>query len=404
MTASTGRHKNMGTWEIRSALWTALALCLIVFSSHHANATDGHCAPGIGEDIGSAAPSAEGVSSERLIALLQQLDEGKYDVRGLVVMRDCQIVMERYKTGIGRSHNHAMYSVTKSISSTLVGALLYQEKLKNLDTPITGLIERPSGLRGDGWNKLENITLKNVMQMSSGFDYKHDPSSNPIYDARQDRIGAVVSQNIIATPGTRFNYSDADAVMTGTVIAGISGDNLLDFAGKTLFKPLHMTNYAWWFPDQGGRLPGGWGLRLRPMDMLKLGQLYLQNGEWNGVRIFSATYPDLASAPGVSSRYGLHWWIGRVLGVQFFFASGFKGQRIYVFPSLKIVAALVASLPNKEDALVTTDVVTALIEATNPATSPISEEADDKLLKIQKTGFEGETHVRQDMQDSPRRF
>ena len=120
----------MGTWEIRSALWTALALCLIVFSSHHANATDGHCAPGIGEDIGSAAPSAEGVSSERLIALLQQLDEGKYDVRGLVVMRDCQIVMERYKTGIGRSHNHAMYSVTKSISSTRIAAFVSSSRFR----------------------------------------------------------------------------------------------------------------------------------------------------------------------------------------------------------------------------------------------------------------------------------
>lgn len=404
MTVRTRKNKNRSWSKIKSIVWLALALCVTLLFSQRANAVDGHCAPGIGEDIGSAAPSAVGVSSERLIALLRRLDDAKYDVRSLMIMRDCQIVMERYKTGIGRNHNHAVYSVTKSISSTLVGALLYQEKLKNIDTPITALIERPSGLRGDGWNKLDNITLKNVMQMSSGFDYKHDPSSNPIYDARQDRIGAVVSQNIIAAPGTRFNYSDADAVLTGTVIAGISGDNLLDFAGKTLFKPLHMTNYAWWFPDQGGRYPGGWGLRLRPMDMLKIGQLYLQNGEWNGARIFSATYPALAWTPGVSNRYGLHWWNGRVLGVPFFFASGFKGQRIYVFPSLRIVAALVSSLPGKEDALVTTDVVAALIESTNPETAPISVEADGKLLEMQKAGFEGGTRVHQDMQDSPRRF
>jgi CubicO group peptidase (beta-lactamase class C family) len=382
-------------------------LILTLFSSlffvGHALADDGRCHDIVGENFDTAIPSVESISSDRLLSLISSLDEARYDVRALIIMRDCKIVFERYKDGLGRQYNHAMYSVTKSISSTLVGALMLQGKIKNLDTPVATLIPKPPGLRGDAWSNAERVTLRNFMQMSSGFDYKHDPVSNPIYDARQDRVALAIGQKFIAAPGTRFNYSDADALMTGTVIASLADRSLLEFAKSALFEPLHMSNYAWWFPDQGGRFPGGWGLRLRPMDMLKIGQLYLQKGEWNGARIFDESYPDLAWAPGVSNRYGLHWWIGKVKGVPFYFANGFKGQRIYVFPSLRVVAALASSLPDKEEAVVPLSIVTAIIESTDAA-HPVDAESDAKLMEAQKAGFHGETRVRQDNQDSPRRF
>lgn len=388
-------------------------LFLTFFFTSHATAADGYCQQPVGENLESTTPSAEDISSERLAALLSSLDEARYDVRALLIMRDCKIVLERYRYDLGRQYNHAMYSVTKSISSTLVGALMYQGKIKNIDTPVSSLISRPSGLNREEWNNAEKITLKNFMQMASGFDYKHDPVGNPIYDPRQDRVALAIGQKFIAEPGIRFNYSDADALMTGTVIASLSDSSLLDFAKTTLFTPLQMSNYAWWFPDQGGRYPGGWGLRLRPMDMLKIGQLYLQKGEWNGARIFDTGYPELAWAPGVSNRYGLHWWIGRVKGVPFYFANGYKGQRIYVFPSLRIVAALTSSLPGKEEAIVPLNVVTAIIESTearqpveraSTADATTATDADAKLLDFQKAGFHGETRIRQDNQDSPRRF
>jgi len=374
-----------------------------LFFISHALADNGRCHDIVGENFDTAPPSAESISSDRLLSLISSLDEARYDVRALLIMRDCKIVFERYKDDLDRQYNHAMYSATKSISSTLVGALMLQGKIRDLDTPVATLIPPPRGLRGDIWNNVERVTLRNFMQMTSGFDYKHDPVNNPIYDARQDRVALAIGQKFIAEPGTRFNYSDADALMTGTVIASLADRSLLEFAESTLFKPLHMSNYAWWFPDQGGRFPGGWGLRLRPMDMLKIGQLYLQKGEWNGASIFDEKYPDLAWAPGVSNRYGLHWWIGKVKGVPFYFANGFKGQRIYVFPSLRVVAALTSSLPGKEEAVVPLSVVTAIIESADPA-YPVDAESDAKLMEAQKAGFHGETRVRQDNQDSPRRF
>ncbi len=386
-----------------SAATLILVLLSTLFFISHAIADDGRCRDIVGENFDTAMPSAENISSDRLSSLISSLDEARYDVRALLIMRDCKIVFERYKDGLGRQYNHAMYSATKSISSTLVGILMSQGKIRDLDTPVAALIPQPPGLRGDAWSNAGRVTLRNFMQMGSGFDYKHDPVNNPIYGARQDRVALAIGQKFIAAPGTRFNYSDADALMTGTVIASLTDRSLLEFARSTLFAPLQMSNYAWWFPDQGGRLPGGWGLRLRPMDMLKIGQLYLQEGEWNGARIFDEKYPQLAWTPGVSNRYGLHWWIGKVKGVPFYFASGFKGQRIYVFPSLRVVAALTSSLSGKEEAAVPLNIVTAIIESVDAA-SPAGAESDARLLEMQKAGFRGETRVRQDDQDAPRRF
>lgn len=389
--------------RILRAFHTAAVLCGLAILSAASHAGTMQCAD-VGEDFATASPSSQGFSAARLGSMLQALDQARFDIRAVLVLHDCHVVLERYKAGIGRGYNHAMYSVTKSISSTLVGALLMQGKIRDINAPIPQLIERPRGLSEEEWKRLDQISLKNVMQMASGFDYQHNPATNPIYDTRQDRVRLVVNQRVAAPPGTRFNYSDADATLTGTVIAGAAGTSLLDFAEKTLFEPLKMRNVAWWFPDQGARVPGGWGLRLRPMDMLKLGQLYLQQGQWNGSAIFTPEYRDMAWAPGVSERYGLHWWRGRVNGVQVFFANGYKGQRIYIFPALNTVVAIVSSVNGEEETAVTATITKAVVEAANKNGGAIADDGDADLLKEQAKGFDGETRIRQEMQDAPRRF
>ena len=152
--------------------------------------------------------------------------------------------------------------------------------------------------------------------------------------------------------------------------------------------------------------PGGWGLRMRPMDMLKVGQLYIQNGAWNNYKVFHPGYPALAWAKGVSPRYGLHWWIGvpdKTGRSDHFAAEGFKGQRIYVFPSLGIVAAIVSSLTAAEQQQLASGTLSA-IRASVPKTGAIAagDEARIELSQLVRSGFRGVTRVRQSAQDSPK--
>jgi CubicO group peptidase (beta-lactamase class C family) len=351
----------------------------------------------------SAPPSQVALSSTRLASMLDALDNSKLEVRALLVMRDCKLALERYKDGLDRQYNHSMWSVTKSFSSTLVGALLYQGKLKSVDIPIADLVPQPSRLNDGDWGKAKQITLRNVMQMSSGLDYKHDPCCHPIYDPLTDRLAFALLPPLVAPPGSRFNYSDADVSMTGAVIAAVAGDDLLSFGKATLFGPLQMSNYDWMFKDRAGRYPGGWGLRVRPMDMLKLGQLYVQQGEWNGKRLFDAEYVEEATQSGPNKSYGLHWWIGdaKFAGTPYFYANGFKGQRIFVFPAWRLVVALAASVDDERTlvGIVVRGVIDAVAKGADA-----DADSDAMLEKKEAAGFHGAIHAKQANQDAPRRF
>jgi CubicO group peptidase (beta-lactamase class C family) len=280
-----------------------------------------------------------------------------------------------------------------------------QGKLKSIDVPVSEVISRPSSFREDDWSKARRISLKNVMQMSSGLAYKHDPSNHPIYSLSVDRFAVALSPEFVAEPGARYQYSDGDASITGAVVAAAADSSLYGFARAALFDPLQMSNHDWAFMDKAGRYPGGWGLRLRPMDMAKIGQLYLQNGVWNGHTIFAPVFRDLAWAPGVNKLYALHWWIGSALeakDVPYFFAAGFKGQRIYVFPKLRLVAVLTSSLPGVEERKVTGLIVGALVTASGRTSTANQAETLAALAALQSRGFRGETRVLQSDQDRPR--
>lgn len=365
----------------------------------------GRCAEPVGRDFPAAAPSEPGLSPQRLTQLNEALDAGKHDIRALLVLRHCRIAFERYKDGVSREHNHAVYSVTKSVSATLAGILLHEGKLRSLDAPVATLISKPFFMSQDTWKKAERITFKNVMQMSTGLAYKHDPTGHPIYASNVDRFAVALSPEFAADPGTRFNYSDGDASITGAVVASVADANLYRFARNALFDPLQMANHDWPYPDSAGRQPGGWALRLRPMDMAKFGQLYLQKGEWNGQRHFAAEFIEQVWMPGSVSFYALHWWIGNAReanGTPYFYANGLKGQRIFVFPTLRTVVALSASLPPAEVRSVDTLLVGAIVEAAGSRVA-VTPEALDTLKQIQTKGFAGETRIAQTEQDRPRR-
>lgn len=363
----------------------------------------GQCRDDVGRDFPSA-PQDVGELAVPLIKLNEALDAGKYDMRSLLVLRDCKLVFERYRADIDRDYNHTLYSVTKSFSATLVGALLHSGKLKTIDAPVSDFLPKPITVRAADWTENSRVTLRNVMQMASGLDFRQMVGSNPIYLLSTDRFAMAVNTRLIAPPGTKFNYSDADASITGAIIAAVSGKDLYSTAKELLFEPMQMTNHDWWYVDAAGRYPGGWGLRLRPMDMAKLGQLYLQNCEWNGRAICDPAYIAEAWTPGASETYGLHWWIGRSEGgVGYFYANGVKGQRVFVVPSHGIVGVTTAILPVNEMRQVDALLVTALTGLAADSAAPADGAALSQLAAIQGQGFKGETRgLRLQDQDHPR--
>lgn len=310
-------------------------------------AQTGACQPSASGEIPLAIPQEVGMRSAGLAEAIGMLRENDRDIHALLIMRNCRIVVEHYAENVTRDHNHDIYSVTKSIVATLVGTLLRSGRLASLDVPVADVIGADTALSPDMIEKARRITVRHVMSMASGLEYFDKPSGHPIYRSA-DRLHLALTPPIVNEPGKRYNYSNGDATLAGAAVAAAAGSDLLDYADKVLFQPLGFKNVEWSFRDDAGRYPGGWGLRLRTIDMAKLGQLYLQNGRWQGKAVVDPSFVKAAWTPSrAAAHYGLFWWISTKTfkgAGPVYFANGFKGQRVYIVPKYGIVIAVNANV------------------------------------------------------------
>jgi CubicO group peptidase (beta-lactamase class C family) len=363
------------------------------------------CTQAASDEIPAAPAEQVGMRSGRLADVVKSLRSKNRDIHGLVVLRNCRVVLELYAANITRDHNHALYSATKSVVATLVGALLKSGRLPSLDIPVAEVITTATKLDADRMEKARRIRIRDVMSMSSGLKYHENPAIHPIYGPA-DRLQFALGPALVHEPGERFYYSNGDASIAGAVVAAAAGKDLLSYGNEVLFAPLGFKNVEWWFRDKAGRYPGGWGLRLRTVDMAKLGQLYLQRGRWQDKIIINAEFVTEAWKPSrKASHYGLFWWRWVPENAEtgpVHFANGFKGQRIYVLPKHGIIIAVSANLSNDAD-----DVYNALVRGVVAAVQgngPINQSASDasRLAEQLRLPFSGTPGVAVSEQDSPR--
>ena len=196
------------------------------------------------------------------------------------------------------------------------------------------------------------------------------------------------------SPANTYNYSNGDASIAGAAAAVTAGNDLLSYGNEVLFAPLGFKNVEWWFRDKAGRYPGGWGLRLRAIDMAKFGQLYLQKGRWQDKTIIDAGFIRDAWKPSpAASHYGLFWWrwvredpgIGPV-----HFANGFKGQRIFVLPKHGIIIATSANISHADAGETCPALVRAVVSAVQ-SNGPINQSTSDanRLAEELRLPFSG---------------
>jgi CubicO group peptidase (beta-lactamase class C family) len=191
-----------------------------------------NCPEGAFENFPPDEATAAGFDPAVLAEAIQDLRRSDRDIRSLLVLKDCKLVVELYKAGLGRDFTHSMYSVAKSFVVTLAGILVNEGKL-SLDAPLTTALDRPRGIADATWARAGKVRVRHVFGMLSGYEYIHTPTYHPLYTAMDRRVIALLP-GTEATPGTRFNYSDADAVLAAATVARASGRDLLAFARDAL--------------------------------------------------------------------------------------------------------------------------------------------------------------------------
>jgi CubicO group peptidase (beta-lactamase class C family) len=302
-------------------------------------------------------PEAQGFDSARLARMTHFIEASPHRVFSMMISRNGRLVYEMVAGDLSRDASHYLMSVTKSLTSAIVGVAIDRGIIKSVDQPITELL--PEKVFGSAENLKDKagITVRHVLNMSA-LDVPHivgntDPDVRANYSrwtTADNRVSYALGQRKVAKPMSVMVYTDMSNSLVNGVIHYKSGKTVLDFANEFLFTPMGFRNHEWMGQDATGIDLGGYGIRLRPIDMLKFGQLYLQGGLWNGKRLLSPEWIAGAYDSQISLRhdnrkfftgYSNYWWHGRHRGApKNIMANGWKGQRISVFPEIGVVVTL----------------------------------------------------------------
>lgn len=288
----------------------------------------------------------QGIDPAPVVELVTKIRKNEYTgISSILLARHDKLVLDEYFGEGERDNIHSMRSASKALTGMLVGIAIDKNFIKNVDEKVLSYFPEYVG-EIDNWDERKrDITVSHLLTMTSGVKGNEDA----MYPT-DDWIKFYLDQPLANNPGEAFSYATSGVVTLGNIITKASGLRVPAFTDRYLFGPLGITEYRWPYTssrgDQHLAMTGG-GLNLRPRDMLKLGQLYLNGGQWNGKQIVSKTWVDASTRVHATSDYkgedyGYHWrMIDRVvngLEIRSNEAWGNGGQFVMIFPSLDLVA------------------------------------------------------------------
>lgn len=306
----------------------------------------------------SARPQDQGLDSELLVDLVTSVADGQWpNTHSILVARNGYLVVEEYFYGFDESMLHDMRSASKSLTSTLVGLAIDRQMISGSDARALSFFPEYRSYKAWDSRKTE-ITVRNLLTMSSGLDANDsDQQSVAAEWAYQAQTGQpdwtkfVLDAPMIAQPGTRLIYGGGNPLLLGGILDSVVDDRVEWFAEEALFAPLGIDRYRIYLDPVGVPYMGG-GMYLRPRDMLKIGQMYLDDGQWKGQQILSKSwvtesfgkYGRLEPLDKNGNEYGYLWWhenydVGgkKIATVE---ARGNGGQYIVVIPELDAVVVI----------------------------------------------------------------
>ncbi len=240
---------------------------------------------------------------------------------------------------------HDVMSVTKSVTSLLIGIAIDKGFIPSVDVPIDGYI-RP--LVNDLDSAKGRITLRQLLTMSCGLEWYEIPGPSEFMDwyNAPDQLLYILNKPFVSVPGEQFNYSDGAAHLVSVVLSQAVNMTANDFAQRYLFSPIGI-GVRNWTTDNRGFNYGGVRLFLLPEDMLKIGKLVLNKGIWDNRTVIPAEWIDQSTGFQIStnniipygSGYGYYWWRSSANDLNFFYANGHGGQFIVTVPDLNLIVA-----------------------------------------------------------------
>ncbi|WP_270164612.1 serine hydrolase domain-containing protein [Paenibacillus sp. SYP-B4298] len=318
-------------------------------------------------------PELQGVAPAGVLQFIEDMEQKKLELHGFILLRHGHRIAQGWWKPYGPQDAHAVYSLTKSITSMAIGVAVQE----GLIAEEGRVLDYLSDLRPPGMNERFNrLTIKHLLTMTTG--HREDTTRFIVTPAFMDcrttaRIGDCTDGDDIrgfmelpieAEPGTHFLYNSGASHLLGAILERVSGSKLADYVQTRLFDPLGIQRPRWEHAP-GGVAAGGWGLWLRTEDVARFGELLLRKGRWQGQQLVPQAWIERATACQVDNGKGaeqtganvqLDWEQG--YGYQFwrcrhqaFRADGAFGQYCIVLPEYDAVLAIHGGLNDMQAVL-----------------------------------------------------
>jgi CubicO group peptidase (beta-lactamase class C family) len=293
-----------------------------------------------------------GLDTARIRALITRIIDGTYPgIHSILLIKDEKLILEEYFYGYTENTPHQLRSATKSISSVMTGIAIQKGLIHSVQDKMLSFF--PEYNISD--SQKAAITLRDLLTQQSGFACNDRDPESPgnelkIYPT-DDWIKYILTLPMTHTPGTTPSYCSGNTILIDRIIEKASGQSLSAFAKENLFAPLGITRFKWNFqPDKTQQDEFG-QLYLRPRDMAKIGLLLLNKGNWKGKQLI----PEIFVAESFAKQsvmedidYGYTWWLEKLNDIPGIAAKGNGGQRIFIWPSLNMIAVITAGNYNQQ--------------------------------------------------------
>ena len=301
------------------------------------------------------------MKQEQITSLENKIKKEYGNITGIIVLKDNNAVYESYFNQCSENDPIHIFSVTKSIISMLFGIALDKGCIKNLDEKVIDFFPNYQTRKRE--KTIQHVTIRNLLTMTAPYKYRFNPY--PKYFSSEDWV--ISSLDLLGGNGKIGNFKYAPVIgidILSGILVNATGKSVLEFAQDNLFSPLGISvdkniyfqskeeqldfyqskGANGWVADPKGTNTAGWGLSLTTMDMAKLGQLYLNEGHWNGRQVISDQW--IFESTQVQSvwkarhlKYGYLWWV--IDEAEHSYAAlGDGGNAIYVNHEDRIVVAV----------------------------------------------------------------
>ncbi len=299
-------------------------------------------------DWETTTPAAAGLSESILDSTGAVLSRPGSNAVAYLVIRSGKIAWEQYFEGTQGADRHPLFSITKSVLSSLFGIALQEKLLRSVDQPVADFFpEFPL----DSANLFSLLTVRHLLTMTSGLVWPRIGWGREPMVERM-RKSPDWAHFILSVPVRRqeigtFHYCSAASHLLSAILTRVTGLSACDYARSRLFGPLGIQNIVTgsdWESDPTANSLGGWGLHLSARELARFGWLYARNGCWQNQVVVPAGWIEESTrrANGTHTVYGYQWWLREMHGQRIFAGLGVGGQFLFCVPDQELVVVILS--------------------------------------------------------------